>query len=289
MTATPLTGRRRTGRRPAFTIVEVLVTIAVITALLGILLPALDSVRRRGEQTREMSAGRQLMLAYTAYAGDHGDAVMPGYLHGLPTRDDRGGHIGGEPAARYPWRIFPYLDSTMEAIYVGQQRELLARLKQTSHGNYIYTASLSPALGLNATWMGGNASDDELGFDDEYLEIFGRFYVTNLSEVRRPTQLMVFTSARGQDPLVEGLGPVEGYYRITSPRLTSLTGERWAEDPYDPDAPPADYGFVSFRHDDMAVCAFVDGHVDSLDEPTLRDMRHWANRARSEDYALKPR
>lgn len=65
--------RRRTG----FTIVELLVVTAVLAVLLSLLLPGLSGARDAARELRCLSNQRQLVLAWTGYAVDHHDRVMP--------------------------------------------------------------------------------------------------------------------------------------------------------------------------------------------------------------------
>ncbi|MBN8245895.1 MAG: DUF1559 domain-containing protein [Verrucomicrobia bacterium] len=61
----------------AFTLVELLVVMAVIATLAGLLLPALARARQRAGQTACASNLRQLGLALMQYAGDHRDQLLP--------------------------------------------------------------------------------------------------------------------------------------------------------------------------------------------------------------------
>ncbi len=62
-------------RRPGFTVIEVLVTIAVIGILLAILLPAVQHVRESGRRTQCLSRLRQIGLALHHYHDSH--SVLP--------------------------------------------------------------------------------------------------------------------------------------------------------------------------------------------------------------------
>ncbi len=63
--------------RRAFTLVELLVCIAVIALLVSLLLPALAGARESGRTGACMSNQRQLAIAWTMYAQAHADRAMP--------------------------------------------------------------------------------------------------------------------------------------------------------------------------------------------------------------------
>ncbi|MBX3746765.1 MAG: type II secretion system protein [Verrucomicrobiae bacterium] len=63
---------------PAFTLVELLVTIAIIGILASMLLPALANARERARRTACLNLQRQFVLAAHLYAGDHEDRLPPG-------------------------------------------------------------------------------------------------------------------------------------------------------------------------------------------------------------------
>jgi len=67
----------RDDRRRAFTLVELLVVIAVIALLVGVLLPALGRARASGQQAQAANNQRQLVLGMTAWSNEH-DLDIPG-------------------------------------------------------------------------------------------------------------------------------------------------------------------------------------------------------------------
>lgn len=272
--------------RAGFTVVELLVVIATIAILLSFSIPAFRSLMRDATRTREMSAARQMAMAWNSYAVDNASWVLPGFKTGLPVRLDDGSFIsktnyGGAStiAARFPWRLAPQLGHDFRGMYVNEQSAELEKLRNGDHEKYLYFASLYPSLGLNSTWVGGD--QERFAFMPNAPPALKNFYVSRLATIRNPSKLILFASSRTDATDDHRL--VEGYFRLESPWLAQ---KQWA-DAYDPEA-PASTGNVSARHGGSAVVAFTGGAVDAIPLDELRDMRFWANEATGHDWHLAP-
>jgi prepilin-type N-terminal cleavage/methylation domain-containing protein len=274
----------RPGTRSGFTLVELLVVLAIIGILVAIIVPVTLGARRSVARMREVTALRTVMAAWTSYATDQKGWVLPGFRPDLPVRLPNGEAIpasafGGdvEIAKRYPWRLAPYLGDDFRSLYSGANEAKLAELQDGDPLKYFYFASLYPAFGLNSAWVGG----DDARFPVDALLPNGapnplaRACVTRLSAAKRPDTLTVFATAR-TDAAQDGSGTItEGFFRIDSPFLVG-PAPRWSAPEYDPAAPAA-YGNLSARHGDEAIVATVDGGVESLQIERLRDMRRWSD------------
>jgi len=299
----------RDFQQRAFTLVELLVVIAVVALLVSILLPTLGRARLMGRQTRELAGGKQLMTAFTLYANDNKDRVLTGYPSAqwvattMPVYNGEGERLYAEQAQRYPWRIAPYFDGDFRGLYLDQKMLKDVRDNAPTYTplgvNLDYVISLFPSLGMNINFVGGS---DRLGqFDPLFRQVFGRPYVERLDEVRRPSDLIAFASARAEaQPLAPQLGTPDGFFRVEPPLFSAGQPRQW-EASYDPRsaAPGQNSGFVALRYGGSgdgggggggkAVSAQVDGHCAMLGWEDLNDMRRWADGADRADWVMTPR
>ena len=261
--------------RRAFSLVELLVVIAIVSVIIAIIVPVAGGAKRRATTAKEIAAARQLMIGWTAYATDHRGRLLPGYRNGLDAEDEYGNTIGDPIAARYPWRLAPYLDYDFAGLYMDPN--LQDQLNYAEGQTTQYFLSLYPALGINSVFVGGDK-------DYEFESLYGNFYLTRLSQPKRPAEVIVFASARTNAEFPPYNFPVtEGYFRVRAPNTFQ---PEWT-DTWDATAPAADWGYVSLRlGTGKAAVGFIDGHASTLDEGEIRDMRHWADQADSYDWML---
>jgi prepilin-type processing-associated H-X9-DG protein/prepilin-type N-terminal cleavage/methylation domain-containing protein len=97
---------RSGGRLPAFTLLELLVVIAVVSLLIGIAMPSLSAARRKGIRARCLANLRELATASAGYANaDSQNLIMPAHpiSDRNPLHDEGYYDYGGATGADNVW------------------------------------------------------------------------------------------------------------------------------------------------------------------------------------------
>ncbi len=260
-----------TMRRNAFTLIELIVVVGIMGLLVSLLISALQGARMAARLTNERASGRSLMMGVFNYANDNGGALIRGYTRQVRLEDLPVPVNSTEEAYRYPLRLVKYLDGYEKRVLVASPEGWHVPLAEASQ----YLVSLYPSFGMNSYFVGGDESGNESGGvlpTAEHFNRFGKFCLTHISEPAQPSRQIVFVSARG-----EGNGRVySGYFKVLPPKLFNYA---WSSAAFSSDAPSRNHGHVDFRYKKKAVVAHLDGHVETLDEAQLRDMRRWSNLA----------
>jgi len=100
--ASPVSVSRR-DLSGGFTLIEMLVVIAIIALLVSLLMPAVESARRAAERTGCASNLRQLHLATQMWAQDHGGRLPTDLQKWAPSLHP---YLGGEAPPSYPLAVF---------------------------------------------------------------------------------------------------------------------------------------------------------------------------------------
>jgi prepilin-type N-terminal cleavage/methylation domain-containing protein len=271
-------------KRRAFTLLELLVSMAIIAIIAALVTAAVGRARRSGATVREISAGRQMVGAYITASTDRGGEFMVGYSSKEQAVDDQEQPVINPACGRYPWRLAPYLTYKLKGVMLVNEQEHIATLPD--HADYVYRASAYPSFGINATYVGGNERSGLIP-SPATLRYYGNFVATRLNQVTQPGKLIVFASARYTGDSDNPGHKEHGFHLLTPPRTNKI---EW-QGSFDEDGPAEKFGFLDLRHGGRAVCVMLGGNVELLDEKQLQDMRYWSLQAADADdpdYQVRP-
>jgi len=210
--------------RGGFTLVELLVVLAVVAMATGVLLPALSGARGAARGTRCAANVRALGVAWTLYATDHDGMAVPLAMLGdtrHPASDTRfwWGSDGAVTGTIDPGRgmLTPYLDAAM------RPRGVYACPEQPQ-GTYTpqgRTGQFSPTYGYNGYYLSPAMTPG-------WAAGIGHRPHQRLGTIQSPASLLVFA-----DTLLErgpGAKPTNNAL-LDPPRLFDGPG-RWRTNPF---------------------------------------------------------
>lgn len=273
-------------RRRGFTLVELLVVIAVVSLLLSTLFVAFRSAR--GSATRAGAVGtlRQMAAAHASYAADHRQRLLPGYLNphlqvsmGFSTKLPDGKVISPGAAATYVWRLAPYIDDDWRVFHHGADAATLARLSAEFGDGDLNEIAFEPRIGLNTIFIGGDSDSGGPASEFSPWNTSGNptFAATRTSDLRNPSSLILFAPTfRAEGPGIPD--PDRGWHELRAPYLTQRQWE------LGPDGVVASEGLAGYgglpalrKGETVIPAAFADGSAQTVDVATLsEDLRRWS-------------
>jgi prepilin-type N-terminal cleavage/methylation domain-containing protein len=151
--------------RRAFTLVEVLVVIAIIAILIGLVLPAVQRVREAALRAKSQNNLKQISLAVHNYASAHDQFPS---VNGQPTRVYHGDSLFVS--------IAPYVEQTRETFYEGFISTFVSPADPTVNGmltttpipvcSYAANAQVFQGVPTNATFVDG--ASQTIAFAEHY-------------------------------------------------------------------------------------------------------------------------
>ena len=230
------------ARIRAFTLVELLIVIAIIAILASILLPVLDKAKVRAEEANCINNQKQLSAAWVMYAGDNGDFCAGNEWHDEKAHVKHENWLSGwlDPGSATT-------DNTNTTLFLDPTYATLADYARVAK-LYLCPASivLGPVPGSNIrmpicrsvsmnSWVGYICSPSTNVGTGASMKIFTK--TTSITAGISPSDLFVFVEERGES--------------IDDGNFETQIGNNiianWATD----------------YHNDAATFGFADGHADT--------------------------
>jgi len=279
-------GRERAqATKRAFTLVELLVVIAVISLLAALLLPALSNAQEKGRRAACLSNLRQVALAARVYMEDNDGGLFHHHEGWVlddgtqvdnlpPTAADCAGGGSGNSQAEKPWVIIlqPYLQSR-EVAFCPSDRTARSRALATDLPAYnggITNSSQSPPPGSElAMARAGGLTIQSYLLNSIFTHKCARYalegtlygFATDAAVNALPEPNIIMFSERNSEALDSSDNGQFG--NIGQDDYDAWVGEsalvQWGSGNF------GDQGWIRYnRHQGTANYIYTDGHVDNL-------------------------
>ena len=271
--------RRMTGKiiHQAFTLIEILVVIAIISLLMGILLPALGRAREEGRCAVCLANVRRISMAGTIYALEN-DGFLPPFRMTKRNPEDTSNFVNryGREKPRWPWFFdhgigpvinpAPYIKDPGDTF--GDSDTLIMTndffmCPSFRHRDFDKRDIRNGSYGYNYQYLGNTRTET-----DGDTVIFKNFPVHMLN-IHRPVETIIIADSRGAS---EGRGRSVAHgrhsYTLDPPKLARSKGaqnfahksQSGLENQHSP---------TEARHSRKVNVSFLDGHAAKM---TLKEM-----------------
>jgi prepilin-type N-terminal cleavage/methylation domain-containing protein/prepilin-type processing-associated H-X9-DG protein len=228
-----------TRHRRAFTLVELLVVVAIVATLLAILLPGLGQAQRNARRVKCASNLHQLGHAFHMYTNDYSGLAMPlAYFRDWPVTYWYGQERDAEGVDQTRGFVWPYLHSDVCEYGVYECPEQPLGTIDNLQGAW---GTVTSTYGYNGYFLAPRSTPGWAGQ-------IGHRPWQNLDTMIEPQKVFVFA-----DTAIDWFGQLKNCALLDPPFLYHCSSRSWCRN-----GNPT----TAFRHNWLANVVHADGHVE---------------------------
>jgi prepilin-type processing-associated H-X9-DG protein len=278
-------------RYRAFTLLELIVVIGILTLLIGILVPSLSSARRQAKGNACISQLKGVASGINVYLNENKDQFLPGRLEHVPPSDTSKFYVNDQhvQSPRWQWFLNPSVGPVFD---IATDPRIQSRINSqgyfadddkwsntTAISNKIFVCPAfdddryvndirNGSYGYNYQYLGNARQDTDKARWDNFS--------VGLHKIKSPSGTITIADSRGA-----GTRHGKDSYLLDPPRLaTEQNAKRMGPEPENlqngDDPAIMQFSPAEMRHNKLGNVMFVDGHGQTM---SLKDLGYEFNDA----------